>query len=177
MSFYHGCRAMSTGKIKAHRKDRTLPGSARIGSVPRCHHVRRLIANRRTMPPIHLGKRMHTILTRMLSPPASVEQRPAGAHQRCARNRRPGPARDAQQQQQQPCANERPAHKPPAAIVRGTPAPWRMLTGLILSLPHDDPPDSLADYALPRGKMWDAGWKKSERVTKVLHSSFTSRMK
>lgn len=116
-------------------------------------YVRRLPAIRRTMPLRHLGTRMHTILTRILSPPACVEQCPAGAHQRCARDRRPGPAGNTQQQQQQPCADECPAHKPPAAVIRRTSAPGRMLTALVLYLPHDDPPDSLADYALPRGIM------------------------
>ena len=97
---------------------------------------RRLPASSRTTPPMNFGSRMHTILTRMCSPPASRNERPARAHQRRARHGRPGPSRDAQKQQQQSRADEHASHQPPQPVVRRTTMLLTGLAGLIPDFSH-----------------------------------------
>lgn len=112
---------------------------------------RRLPAIFRTMPPMNFGSRMHTIRTRIMSPPACVDQRPACHHQRRARHRCPGPPRDAQEQKQQPCGNEHAPQHPPQTVLRRV-TPGRRI-GLIPDFPHIDSPASLAGYAVQSCQM------------------------
>ena len=99
---------------------------------------RRLPATFRTTPPMNFGSRMHTILTRMLSPPASSDQRPSRADERRACHGCPRPSRDAQKQQQQPNRDKRTAQQLPQPILLRTAAhlPHR----LIPDLAHGFPP-------------------------------------
>jgi hypothetical protein len=108
-------------------------------------HFRRLPAIFRTMPPMNFGSRMHTIRTRIVSPPACIDQRPACQHERRTRHGRPGPPRDAQEQKQQPCGNEHAPQHPPQTVLRRV-TPGRRI-GLIPDFPHIDSPASLAEYA------------------------------
>ncbi len=80
-------------------------------------YVRRLPAKSFTTPLMKRGSRIHTILTRMLSPPACRNERPARAHQGDSRQRGPRPSRDAQEEQQQSRADEHAAQQPPEAFV------------------------------------------------------------
>ena len=112
---------------------------------------RRLPVTLRTALPTNLGSRMHTILTRMLSPPASADQRPPCEDERRTRHCRPGPARDAQEQQQQPSRDEHAAQQPPQPILH-----QRTLCRIVRQIPdfsHPASPASLAGYAFQSGLM------------------------
>ena len=133
---------------------------------------RRLPVTFRTAPPTNFGSRMHTILTRMPSPPASADQRPPCADERRARHRRPGPARDAQEQQQQPCRDEHAAQQPPQPILH-----QRTLCRIVRQIPdfpHPASPASLAGYAAPAPRMHPllrARLKKFGKMTILLQST------
>lgn len=112
---------------------------------------RRLPVTFRTAPPMNLGSRMHTILTRMLSPPASADEHPSRTDERCARHGRPGPARDAQEEQQQPGCNEHAAQQLPQTVFR-----HRALCRIVRQIPdsaHPASPASLAGYAIKAKQM------------------------
>ena len=68
------------------------------------------------------------------SPPACGNQRPSRTDQRRTSHRRPGPARDAKEEQHQPHGNEHTAHQLPYALIRGWAALW--LIGLIPDFSH-----------------------------------------
>ena len=133
---------------------------------------RRLPVTFRTALPTNFGSRMHTILTRMLSPPASADQRPPCTDERRARHRRPGPARDAQEQQQQPSRDEHAAQQPPQPILH-----QRTLCRIVRQIPdfsHPASPASLAGYAALAPRMHHllrARSKKFGKMTILLQST------
>lgn len=136
---------------------------------------RRLPVILRTMPPMNFGSRMHIMRTRIFSPPAGIDQRPPGAHQRSSGQRRPRPPRDAQKQQQQSGADEQAPQQLPNAILLGT-LGRTLLTGLITDLSHRCSPRFTASIC--RGGirgctfLYETG-KKFEMMTFLLHSAFT----
>ncbi len=155
---------MSTDSTQEQRKDR------------RRTHFRRLPAIFRTMPPMNFGSRMHTIRTRMCSPPASRNQRPAGANQRRARQRTPGPSRDAQKQQQQSRADEHASQKLPQPILRrtmGSPAVHRPVP----DFSHAPFPRFTARLCAATSANAGFSLKKFVMMTNLLHLSFTRRRK
>ncbi len=132
---YHGEKGLSTNRDRKYRENTDAGGA----------YTRRLPASSRTTPPMNLGRRMHTIRTRISSPPACADQRPACADQRRSRHCCPGPPGDAQEQEQQARADERTAQQPPDPVI---PVPPAGRTGLIPDFPHGSFPRFTASLCI-----------------------------